>query len=360
MSGSIIKPCLEDNLNLVAKVFHRHISKADGYTKKDKNKILESKFDIDNFISKKYRSSLAVLTVNCGGAVYSQRRKLALCAVPTVKHIRKFLGLIFSKLQLNVQCAIVGLLYCERLMEQKKIAMTERNWRPILLVCLLESSKMWDDLASWNVEFSHLFPCLGIKEINRLEKMFLSEMGYDLFISGTMYAKYYFALRGLRYTNEHQIPRNYLEFKLGKKRVSLGLGLKGKQSAQEFEQIISRRSLRLGNIDEKSKNIEQKSPAHSKPSSYSSPSVPVDEKNATSPKTILRGPEQIQKVRSNMYRGGPQHFAITMPNVLDVDNMPKMPSISKVRSDPIFDKSCLPPPHTNHLLRIKSVNKVNK
>jgi len=360
MSGSIIKPCLEDNLNLVAKVFHRHISKADGYTKKDKNIILESKFDIDNFISKKFRSSLAVMTVNCGGTVYSQRRKLALCAVPTVKHIRKFLGLIFSKLRLNVQCAIVGLLYCERLMVQKKIAMTERNWRPILLVCLLESSKMWDDLASWNVEFSHLFPCLGIKEINRLEKMFLSEMGYDLFISGTMYAKYYFALRGLRYTNEHQIPRNYLDFKLGKKRVSLGLGLKGQRSAREFEQVISRRSLEIDKAKAQNLSIEQESPVSLSSSSSCLTSKSADVKHASSPKTILRGPERAPKERTSRYRGGPQHFAITMPNILDVDNMPAMPSISKVRSDPQFDKNCLPPPATNNLLRVKSVNKVNK
>lgn len=340
MSGSIIKPCLEDNLNLVAKVFHRHISKADGYTKKDKNVVLESKFDIDNFISKKFRSSIAILTVNCGGAVYSQRRKLALCAVPTVKHIRKFLGLIFSKMQLNVQCAIVGLLYCERLMEQKKIALTERNWRPILLVCLMESSKMWDDLSSWNVAFSHLFPRLGIKEINRLEKMFLSEMGYNLIVSGSMYAKYYFALRGLRYRNEHQIPRNYLNFQLGKKRVSIGLGIKGKQTERDFHQIVSRRSLQcVLNIEEvQVLEMEHESPLSLPPSSYCSPAKHADVECVSSPKGI----EWVQRLKNYKYGAMPLHFAITMPNVLDADNMPRMPSMSKGRSDPQFDKKVLP------------------
>jgi len=223
MSGTISKPCLQDNVNLVSKVLHRHISNPDFV--EDKDSVLEAKFDIDNFVSKEYRTSMVVLPVHLGGAIFVQKRKFVKCGIPTLVQVTSFLTLIFSRLRLNVQCAIVGLLYCERLMSQKKISMTERNWKPILLVCLLESSKMWDDLASWNVEFSELFPCLGIKEINHLEKMFLNEMAYDLFVSGSMYAKYYFALRGLRYTDENQIPRNYLDFQLGKKQhVSLGLG----------------------------------------------------------------------------------------------------------------------------------------
>jgi len=223
MSGTISKPCLQDNVNLVSKVLHRHISNPDFV--EDKDSVLEAKFDIDNFVSKEYRTSMVVLPLHLGGAIFVQRRKFVKCSIPTLVQVTSFLTLIFSRLRLNVQCAIVGLLYCERLMSQKRISMTERNWKPILLVCLLESSKMWDDLASWNVEFSELFPCLGIKEINHLEKMFLNEMAYDLFVSGSMYAKYYFALRGLRYTDENQIPRNYLDFQLGKtQRVSLGLG----------------------------------------------------------------------------------------------------------------------------------------
>jgi len=217
MSGSIINPSLQSNLSLVAKVFHRHILHSGGFLAGDKNVELETKFDIDNFISKSYRVSMARLPMQYGGVFFIQKRKLLNCSVPTVKDIRGFLELIFSKVRLNVQCAIVCLLYCERLMRLKNIAITKRNWRPILLVCLLASSKMWDDLSSWNVEFSQLFPCFGTEEINYLEKMFLHEMSYDLFVSGSMYAKYYYALRGLRYTNENQIPKNYLDIQLKKK-----------------------------------------------------------------------------------------------------------------------------------------------
>jgi len=252
MSGTISKPCLQDNVNLVSKVLHRHISNPDFV--KDKDSVLETKFDIDNFVSKEYRSSMVVLPLHLGGAIFVQRRKFVQCGIPTLVQVTSFLTLIFSRLRLNVQCAIVGLLYCERLMSQKKISMTERNWKPILLVCLLESSKMWDDLASWNVEFSELFPCLGIKAINHLEKMFLNEMSYNLFVSGSMYAKYYFALRGLRYTDENQIPKNYLDFQLGKKqRVRLGLGTQLK-----FKKRKHPSSAVLRGYDEKSTVFENK------------------------------------------------------------------------------------------------------
>lgn len=217
MSGSILNPSLESNLSLVAKVFHRHILHSGGYVIGERSEELLTKFDIDNFISKSYRVSMAVLPMQYGGVFFIQKRKLLTCSVPTVRDIRDFLELIFSKIRLNVQCAIVCLLYCERLMSLSNIGITKRNWRPILLVCLLESSKMWDDLASWNVEFSQLFPIFGTEEINHLEKMFLHEMSYDLFVSGSTYARYYYALRGLRYTSENEIPENYLDIQLKKK-----------------------------------------------------------------------------------------------------------------------------------------------
>lgn len=223
MAGTILKPSLEDNINLVSKVLHRHISSGDGYLDEEKDDVLESRFDIDNFLKREYRISMGWAPVSLAGTVYKQRVKRTKCKIPSLDHIHKFMTLVFSKLELNVQCAIVGLLYCERLMQDKKIAMTSRNWRPILIVCLLLSSKMWDDISSWNVEFSELFPCLGLEQINYLEKLFLQEMGYDLFVSGSMYARYYFALRGLRYSNEHQIPRNYLVFKVaGQNEQKLG------------------------------------------------------------------------------------------------------------------------------------------
>jgi len=212
--GTISSPDLYLNLLIVSKVIRRHISKEDGYLKNDKDTELENLFDLDNFIQKELKTCFATVGIGLGPCVYVQRRKRSSAPVPTVEQINIFLRRIFRKLSLNVECAIVALLYAERLMSQGKIAMNGRNWRPILLASILMASKMWDDLSSWNIEFSELFPIFTLKEINMLEKLFLQEINYNLFISGTEYARYYFALRGLRYTNEHKIPRHYLDFQI--------------------------------------------------------------------------------------------------------------------------------------------------
>jgi len=213
--GTISAPDLYQNLFIVSKVVRRHIREEDGYSKNDKDTELEYLFDLDNFIQKELKTCFGSFGIGLGPCVYVQRRKRSSAPVPTADQINNFLSRIFGKLSLSVECAIVALLYAERLMSQGKIAMNGRNWRPILLASILMASKMWDDLSSWNIEFSELFPIFTLKEINQLEKLFLQEINYNLFISGTEYARYYFALRGLRYTHEHKIPRHYLDFQMG-------------------------------------------------------------------------------------------------------------------------------------------------
>lgn len=213
--GTISAPDLYQNLFIVSKVIRRHIREEDGYLKNDKDTELEYLFDLDNFIQKELKTCFASVGIGLGPCVYVQRRKRSSAPVPTADQINNFLNRIFSKLSLSVECAIVALLYAERLMSQGKIAMNGRNWRPILLASILMASKMWDDLSSWNIEFAELFPIFNLNEINQLEKLFLQEINYNLFISGTEYARYYFALRGLRYTHEHKIPRHYLDFQMG-------------------------------------------------------------------------------------------------------------------------------------------------
>jgi len=213
--GTISAPDMSQNLFIVSKVVRRHISKEDGYLKKDKDTELENLFDLDNFIQKELKTCFGSVGIGLGPCVYVQRRKRSSGPVPSAAQINIFLRRIFRKLSLNVECAIVALLYAERLMSQGKIAMNGRNWRPILLASILMASKMWDDLSSWNIEFSEVFPIFSLNQINMLEKLFLQEINYNLFISGTEYARYYFALRGLRYIDGYKIPRHYLDFQIG-------------------------------------------------------------------------------------------------------------------------------------------------
>merc|ERR1712224_365458 len=62
---------------------------------------------------------------------------------------------------------------------------------------LLLASKVWQDLSSWNIEFSNVYPQFSLEAINKLELNFLRNVKWDLYISSSLYAKYYFALRSL-------------------------------------------------------------------------------------------------------------------------------------------------------------------
>ena len=70
------------------------------------------------------------------------------------------------------------------------------SWRPILLSALILAQKV-DDRSLHNIDFSVFCPMFTLKEINFLEKKFLELIDYDVSISASLYASYYFQLRTL-------------------------------------------------------------------------------------------------------------------------------------------------------------------
>jgi hypothetical protein len=73
--------------------------------------------------------------------------------VPSLEVVKDFFNLIFSKSQLENDCIIMALIYCERLVKKTKGRLCIRydNWRSILFACLVMASKVWDDMSMWNV-----------------------------------------------------------------------------------------------------------------------------------------------------------------------------------------------------------------
>lgn len=78
------------------------------------------------------------------------------------------------------------------------------NWRPIVLTALLLASKMWNDLATWNVELAAVCRQYSQGAISRMEQAFVSCLRFQLYITASTYAKYFFALRGLSEQRDFQ------------------------------------------------------------------------------------------------------------------------------------------------------------
>ena len=120
-------------------------------------------------------------------------------SIPSVDEIESFLLDIFRKSQLEGECIIMSLIYCERLVKQTKGALAIRydNWRSITFACLVMASKVWDDLSMWNADFSNVCSSFDLQRVNDLERTMLEILSYRIKVSASEYAKYYFHLRAM-------------------------------------------------------------------------------------------------------------------------------------------------------------------
>lgn len=104
---------------------------------------------------------------------------------------------IYSIAEFSAECLVISLLYVERLRSLTGLQLLECNWQPILLAAMVVAQKVWDDKSLLNVDFSLICSAYSLRDINQLEKHFLEMLQYNVSISASLYASYYFELRTL-------------------------------------------------------------------------------------------------------------------------------------------------------------------
>ena len=117
--------------------------------------------------------------------------------VPAEETIFHTLHSVYECARFPSECLIISLVYIERLIAVAGVPILCTSWRPILLAALILAQKVWDDRSLHNVDFSMFCPMFTLKEINHLEKKFLELIEYDVSVSTSLYASYYFQLRTL-------------------------------------------------------------------------------------------------------------------------------------------------------------------
>ena len=70
------------------------------------------------------------------------------------------------------------------------------NWRPIVYTALLLASKYWEDYYFWNVDFAETLRLYPVHATNRLESTFLALCNYELYVSESLYERYYTKIIG--------------------------------------------------------------------------------------------------------------------------------------------------------------------
>uniref|UniRef100_A0A7S2A727 Cyclin N-terminal domain-containing protein n=1 Tax=Ditylum brightwellii TaxID=49249 RepID=A0A7S2A727_9STRA len=247
--GTISRPNFRDALRRVAMILQQHIVKIEDRFERMKGhdekglflSSMKDAFSEDRFATPRYKCSMPRVPMARPGLICAQRQIRVKHTIPTSNEIYEFAHQLFKAVQLSSECSIVCLIYVERLMEMGKVPLLACTWRPIFMCGLLLASKVWQDLSSWNIEFALVYPQYSVDAINRLEKLFLSKVKWELYISSSLYAKYYFALRSLLEKQDFRNRYNRMVGGVGSVKASEALQIQKRTQAVK-EEVISQLS----------------------------------------------------------------------------------------------------------------------
>lgn len=162
-------------------------------------KHLSARDSIDNSDSNSRRSnsSSIKLSLETDGKILGAVEDYS--KVPSLEDVIKTFSYIFERSQMESECIIITLIYLERLKlaTNGKLSIRYENWKSVLLSCIMMASKVWDDLSMLNVDFSKICPSFALKIVNKLETKLLEILMYEVRVSASCYAKYYFHLRSM-------------------------------------------------------------------------------------------------------------------------------------------------------------------
>jgi len=155
---------------------------------------------------------------------------------PEHRQIYKFIRTLFNAAQLTAECAIITLVYLERLLKYAEVDISPGSWKRITLGAILLASKVWDDQAVWNVDYCQILKDLTVEDMNELERQFLEMLQFNINVPSSVYAKYYFDLRTLAEANDLSFPAEPLSKERAQKLEAM---------SQQYEDKLSQEILQM-------------------------------------------------------------------------------------------------------------------
>eukprot|EP01029_Cantina_marsupialis_P020011 TRINITY_DN4662_c0_g1_i1.p1 TRINITY_DN4662_c0_g1~~TRINITY_DN4662_c0_g1_i1.p1 ORF type:complete len:287 (-),score=56.17 TRINITY_DN4662_c0_g1_i1:161-1021(-) len=223
LNATVENPNYDENLRKVSVVIHQHIGtgellyeepKIQSFNQNEENYLSDDvteAFNEEKHLKPQWKYQFVTIPSMPPFSAHQLERVPIKFAMPTVEDIYQFIHLLFVKNELSTECSIICLIYVERLMNKVDLVVMKKNWRTIMICGMLLASKVWQDLSSWNFEFASVYPQFSLASINRLERIFLHHMDWDLYVSGKVYAQYFYALRAI--VENPELRKRYNEIK---------------------------------------------------------------------------------------------------------------------------------------------------
>lgn len=154
---------------------------------------------------------------------------------PEHRQIYKFVRTLFNAAQLTAECAIITLVYLERLLTYAELDLAPCNWKRMVLGAILLASKVWDDQAVWNVDYCQILKDITVEDMNELERQFLELLQFNINVPSSVYAKYYFDLRTLAEANDLSFPTEPLSKERAQKLEAMSRVMQDKVTAEALK-----------------------------------------------------------------------------------------------------------------------------
>ncbi|KAL0619976.1 putative cyclin-Y-like protein 3 [Plecturocebus cupreus] len=107
---------------------------------------------------------------------------------------------------------VTGLpVYIERLLTKANIDLCPTNWKKIVHGAMLLASKVWRNCRRWSMDDSQNPKEVAVETMSKMEKCFLELLEFNIDVSASVYAKYYFDLRALAYDHDLYFIFNFLD-----------------------------------------------------------------------------------------------------------------------------------------------------
>ena len=103
-----------------------------------------------------------------------------------IKNIETFIYYMIKSYEIDESCLITMYIYLLRLIDKKNkknIMLRNNNWREIITITMLLSSKYLEDDALWASNIIEIFPSYSLHKLYRYEKSFFNRLNHSIYIS---------------------------------------------------------------------------------------------------------------------------------------------------------------------------------